>query len=99
VVDHLYTEVKGTIGYLGGERGTVVLIDYAQGFRRGAFVRLDERPAMLYAELGRSTGERGQWSEVVAVREVDRDEFDRLTGLEDVRRSMGWTFEGVSSVG
>lgn len=92
MTDTLYTATSGTTGHINGERGTVVLIDYAQGFRRGAFVRLDERPVMLYAELGASVGERGGWSEVVSVREIDRDEFDRLTGLAGARREMGWDF-------
>lgn len=57
----------------------------------GAFVRLDCRPGMVYVELGDYVGRRLVHAEVLGWREIDRDEFDRLTGLDDVRRSMGWT--------
>jgi hypothetical protein len=30
------------------------------------------------------------WMDVAASREIDRDEFDRLTGLADARRDLGW---------
>jgi hypothetical protein len=58
----------------------------------GAFVRLDVRPGMLYIELGEHVGDRLQHAEILGWREIDRDEFDRLTGLAEARREMGWTF-------
>ncbi|MCC4906957.1 hypothetical protein [Microbacterium sp. cx-59] len=80
-------------------RGTVVgftrnRMDYtgtvARALVDGAFVRMDDRPAMVYVELGEHVGDRSQHAEVLAWRYISRDEFDRLTGLDDVRRSMGW---------
>ncbi|MGZ0070007.1 hypothetical protein [Microbacterium arborescens] len=56
----------------------------------GAFVRLDLRPGMLYIELGEHVGDRSQHAEILGWREIDRDEFDRLTGLAEIRRDMGW---------
>ncbi|MDF2991884.1 MAG: hypothetical protein K0S37_2398 [Microbacterium sp.] len=96
----LYIEVTGCNATVGGEHGTTV------GFTRnrldatgpvaiyrvdGAFVRLDERPAMMYVELGEHLGSRSQYAEVTGWREIDRDEFDRLTRLAEYRASMGWT--------
>lgn len=58
----------------------------------GAFLRLDARPGMLYIELGDHVGSRSQHAEILGWREIDRDEFDRLTGLAEYRQSMGWNF-------
>lgn len=55
----------------------------------GAFLRLDAG-GMLYIELGERAGRRGQYAEITSWRQIDRDEFDRLTGLAEVRASMGW---------
>jgi hypothetical protein len=110
----IYTEVTGCTTYIGGERG--VLVEFTKGiagYITGGFVRLDERPAMIYVTFGkRVTGPCECWSqsdpsrghnplcralsdrlthrEVTGSREVTRDEFDALTGLAEVRRSMGW---------
>jgi len=58
----------------------------------GVFVRLDARPAMLYIVVGEHVGSRGQHAEIVSWREIDRDEYDRLTGIAEVRASMGWAW-------
>lgn len=58
----------------------------------GVFVRLDARAAMLYVEVGEHVGTRGQYAEITGWREVDRDEYDRLTGIAEARASMGWTW-------
>ena len=83
------------------------------GYLTGGFIRLAERPAMVYVTFGASvTGPCDCWTqsdlerehnpqcstqsgrlthrEVTGSREVTRDEFDALTGLAEVRRSMGW---------
>jgi hypothetical protein len=86
----IYIETTGTTAHVGGERGTVT------GVHRlgpdswvGAFVKLDERPAMLYVE-GIYAGNRRQYMTVTSSREIDRDEFDRITGLDQAREGMGW---------
>lgn len=86
----LYTETSGTTAYIGGKRGTVVQFTRALGRKTGAFVRLAEEPVMLYVLLAGATGSRGQWHEIGAWREINRDEFDRLTGLTEARQSLGW---------
>jgi len=94
VPDTLYAETSGTLCHINGERGTVRGLRYAYGHANPAthaYVVLDERPVMLLVELGQRLGDRLSWAEVTGVREISRDEFDRLTGLEELRRGMGWT--------
>lgn len=55
----------------------------------GAFLRLDIG-GMLYIELGERAGRRNQHAEITSWRRIDRDEFDRLTGLAEMRASLGW---------
>lgn len=43
---------------------------------------------MLLVRLGRSLDEKHR--EVVSVRVIERDEFDRLTTLDTLRRDLGW---------
>jgi hypothetical protein len=88
MTDTIWVRTLGTIGYVNGERGTVRCVTRSLGQVTGAFVRLDEREAMLYVELVHS--EKDGWMDVAASREIDRDEFDRLTGLADARRDLGW---------
>lgn len=90
--DALYVEVTGTTCHINGERGHVAGLHRENGHLVGAFVALDERPAMLYATLGASSGDRNQHSEVLSAREIDRDEFDRITGIRVIREQMGWKF-------
>lgn len=89
-MDTIYTEVVGTTCYVNDERGVVAGLHSERRRIIAAFVRLDERDAMLYVSLGATTGERGTWREVVAAREIDREEFDRINGLDTLRREMGW---------
>lgn len=99
MANRLYIEVTGCNTTVGEEHGTTV------GFTRnrldatgpvarylvdGAFVRLDDGRRMFYVELGEHVGGRSQYAEVIGYREIDRDEFDRLTGLAEMRASMGW---------
>jgi hypothetical protein len=100
----MYIEVKGCGWPAPSDdlRGTVVgftrnRLDQTGPVARylvdGAFVRLDSRPGMLLIELGEHVGSRSQHAEVLGWREITRDEFDRLTGLADARREMGWTID------
>lgn len=94
-MDAIYAEVEGTTCYVNGERGVVTGLTRAADHRAhvrpvAAFVRLDERDAMLYLTLGEATGERGVHHTVTAVREIDREEFDRINGLDRLRRDLGW---------
>lgn len=110
----IYTEATGCTTYINGERG--ILVEFTRGvagYKTGGFVRLDERPAMLYVTFGasvtgpcdcwtqtdaerahnpqcRTQGDRLTHREVTGSREITRDEFDALTGLAEIRRSMGW---------
>lgn len=92
--DTLYAGTAGTLCHINGERGTVRGFRYAYGQANPAthaYVVLDERPVMLLVELGQRVGDRLSWAEIASAREIDRDEFDRLTGLDEMRRQMGWT--------
>lgn len=112
--------LKGCTTYIAGERGVVTETHYASlgsnAALAGYFVRLDERPAMIYAAVGaRVVGPcdcyvqfdadsphtpqcrtlrdlaTSNWYEIATSREIDRDEFDQITGLAQIRREMGWT--------
>ncbi|WP_228941810.1 hypothetical protein [Nocardioides sp. Leaf374] len=90
--DRLYVEVAGTNCYIAGTPGVVAEVVRDLDPRRvpcAAFVQLDLGP-MLYVTLGRAVGDREQWREVVVFRQIDRDEFDRLTELAQLRHEMGW---------
>jgi len=88
--ESMYTEVKGCNTYVNGEAGVTVGFLYEQQFRAGAFVKLMDRAAMLYVELGKTVGDRKDRQEIVSVREIGRDEFDRLNGISALRRELGW---------
>jgi len=83
---------KNTTAYVAGERGHVVDFkkDATGRYHVGAFVRLALRPAMLYVSLGKASAETPRWRPVESAVEIDREEFDRLTGLAALRRDMGW---------
>lgn len=85
----LYAQTAGCTSYVAnGERGTTTAIDHY-----GAFVLLAERDAMFYIELGGRYDEDGKplaHREVVSAREIDREEFDRITGIDKMRKEMGW---------
>lgn len=85
----VYIETTGTTAIVGGERGTVTGVHrMAPHSWVGAFVKLDDG-RMLYVE-GTYAGNRRQYLTVTSSREIDRDEFDRITGLDQAREGMGW---------
>ena len=99
MANRMYIEVTGCNATVGEEHGTVVAftrnrMDATGAVARylvdGAFVCLDGRRAMVYVDLGEHVGDRGQYAEIIRWREIDRDEFDRLTGISEMRASMGW---------
>lgn len=89
-MDSIYTEVTGTTCYVDGERGVVTGLHSEGKHLIGAFIRLDESREMLFVSLGKATGERRQWHEVMASRRISRDEFDQITTLDTLRRDLGW---------
>ena len=89
-MDTIYTEAVGTTCYIGGERGIVTGLHSEGKHLAAAFVRLDESGEMLLVSLGNATGERRAWHEVTASRRITRDEFDRITTLDTLRRDLGW---------
>lgn len=95
LMDTIYAEVEGTTCYINGERGIVTGVTRAADHNAhvrpvAAFVKLDERDAMLYLTLGSATDDRGVHHTVTAAREIDREEFDRINGLDTLRRNLGW---------
>lgn len=99
MANRMYIESTGCNATVGEEHGTVVAFTrnrmdatgpVARYLIDGAFVRLDDRRAMVYVELGEHVGDRSQYAEIIRWREIDRDEFDRLTGITEMRASMGW---------
>jgi hypothetical protein len=87
----IYTEVRGTTAIIAGKRGTVTAIHHSSidSSTDGAFVSWDQG-GMAYVTTGQRTGDRGQHHEVQAVREIDRDEFDALSGIAALRTQLGW---------
>lgn len=54
------------------------------------FVKLDEGP-MLHCLVSRQVPDgRPEYRRVIKVREVDRDEFDRIIGADEYRQDCGW---------
>ncbi len=88
MTDTIWIKTMNTTAYVNGERGIVRCVVRELGHVAGAFIRLDEREAMLYVELVHN--EKDGWMDVATSREINRDEFDRLTGLASARRDMGW---------
>ena len=113
----IHTEGTGTTCYINGERGTITGLHRTAGLHRralGVFVKLNERPVMLFVEVGSSVavcdcgrpdlGRSGhhiqcnlsretpakRHHEVTTVREITRDDFDRITELDTLRRETGW---------
>lgn len=108
------TTFTGVITYVSGERGVVKHVTHSRyGEPSGAIVRLDERPVVIYVELGmmalvctcgaealvRTHHNPGcllmsnlstNYREVISWREIDRDEFDELTGIASLRTEFGW---------
>ena len=82
--------LTGTTCYINGERGTVTGYTEDKGRITGAFVSLAERPVMLYAVVGYAV--EGSMTEkyVAGATEINRDQFDVLTGLDQIRKDCGW---------
>lgn len=90
---------EGGTTYIGGQRGVKRGLDRITPERvRGVFVRLDHPETgrmdvgdMLYIEVGAvPLGENGWYREIISSRVVDREQFDRMTGIADLRRDLGW---------
>lgn len=95
-VDAIYVEVAGTTAIIGGRRGTVTSLHFSPIDRTidGAFVGWDGG-GTAYVTTGRHAGSErmgGHWThhEVESVRDIDRDEFDALSGLAAIRSQLGW---------
>jgi hypothetical protein len=94
--DLIYVEVAGTNCILDGKRGIVTSIHYSPIDHSvdGAFVGWDDG-GTAYVTTGRHAGEKrsgGHWThrEVESVRDIDREEFDVLSGLASIRKELGW---------
>lgn len=92
----IYVEGSGTNCIIGGRRGVITSLHYSPIDHSvdGAFVGWDEG-GTAYVTTGRHAGtERmgGHWThrEIESVREIDRDEFDALSGLASIRTQLGW---------
>lgn len=87
------------VGWEGGNCRVFGVHGSVTGFHKegkhlmGAYIKVavwDGVGPMLYARLGRITGDKGDHREVTSLRAIDRDEFDRLEGLDTLRRDLGW---------
>lgn len=94
--DTIYVEVSGTNCIIGGRHGVVTSVHYSPIDHSvdGAFVGWDDG-GTGYVTTGCHAGtERlgGHWThrEVQSVRDIDRDEFDVLSGLAAMRSHLGW---------
>ncbi len=85
----IYTEVMGGTTHITGRPGVTTALHRMHGDIVGVFVREDVG-GMFYVELGAVTGSRGEQHEVKSVRQITRDEFDRLVDVDLIRHSLGW---------
>lgn len=76
------------VGFTTNRR--VIIDGVIQNVIDGAFIRVDGTTTILYVELGELSGDRSDYREILGWRVIDRDEFDRLTGIADARTAMGW---------
>lgn len=95
-VDTIYVETSGTIAIIGGKRGTVTALHHSSidSSVDGAFIGWDDG-GTAYVTTGRHAGANrggGHYThrEVASVRNIDRDEFDLLSGLTAIRKQLGW---------
>lgn len=89
--DRLYIGTMGTTCYLDGLRGTTTGTVYGVGHKlTGVFVLMADTDEMRYAEISGLTGELNSWAVVKEHRVIDREEFDRLNGLDTMRAELGW---------
>jgi hypothetical protein len=84
-------------GHAGGNCTLKEIHGYVTAFHKegphvvAAFVKVpvcDGSGPMLFVRLGRNVDETHR--EVVSVRPIDRDEFDRLNTLDTLRHDLGW---------
>jgi hypothetical protein len=90
---HVYVAVTGCNCIIDGMHGYVTCFHKEGRHLVGAFVHCpikDGKGPMLYVELGKITGERGEHREVTSYRVIGREEFDRLNTLDQLRRDLGW---------
>lgn len=85
--DTLYVATTGCTCYLDGQRGTVTGLHNIGGTLVGAFVKTVDGP-MVYCNLTAADDESHRT--VVAYHKIDREEFDRITGLDADRVTLGW---------
>jgi len=90
-VETLFTAHEGGNCTVQGSHGYVTAFHKEGPHVVGAFIKVpivDGAGPMLYAQLGRTVDETLR--EIVSVRAIDRDEFDRLNTLDELRRDLGW---------
>lgn len=94
-VEQVYTGATGHNCLVNGEHGYVTGFIHDGPHIVAAFVKIppeDHRtgePArMLHVMLGRTT--RQDCRAVASACEITRDEFDRLTTLDQLRHDLGW---------
>ena len=88
---------RGTTVHIDGERGTITALRYetrpgvtvAQQVLVGAFVHLNDG-AMVYVELGEKIAGEHAGYLIASAEHITRDDFDALTGIEEMRRGAGW---------
>jgi len=85
----MYTEVTATTTYATGNHGELTALHRMHGDIAGAFVK-ESDGGMFYVELGARSGDRNQYHAVKSVRQISRDDFDRLVDVPLLRHSMGW---------
>jgi hypothetical protein len=94
----IYTGHTGCNVEIDGEHGRVTGIHKDGKHVVGAFVHVPPESSvhqapghMLYVALGRKVIDgAGERHEVLSARLIDRDEFDRLNTLDQLRRDLGW---------
>jgi len=85
----------GTTGcgvHLGGSRATTTGILYSRTGRRRAealLVRFDLGGGRALVEV-EPTAE-GNWGKIKRWYMVDRDQFDKVAGIDEIRAEMGWS--------
>ena len=85
----IYTGTAGATTYLDGQRGTTTGFTYATIGHHitGAFVAMNNG-GMRYAKLGNPC--ESDRYEVTEHHAIDRNEFDRLNGIDALRAELGW---------
>ncbi|ACE79830.1 hypothetical protein KBG_82 [Mycobacterium phage KBG] len=85
------TDLHGYVtGTLYGDWGTTATSVFAMAARHDD--PEDAKYRMVHIELGRKIADRSYGSEytVKSWRWIDRDDFDRIIGMNEIRASFGW---------